>query len=677
MPFHPWIPALIIAVDILVIPLWGAVPVACGLGCLAAGGLIYLGYGRRRHAEAQDGVTVFRPPSEELAPAAFRVLVPIANPATAGALIRIAGRLAGARGGDVLALQVTVVPEPVPLDAGRGRAETGRKTLERALAVANAENLPVQTMTRVARSVAQGILDTAAEEETALIVLGWAGPTGSRAPSLGRIADAVLRDAPCDVLVVRGEDSAGLQRILVPTAGGPHALAAARLAATLAQGYDASVTFLCVQVGPASPRQMKECEDRITDTLKGLDLEPSTALKAIQASSVVEGIVQEALHHDVVLLGVSEESLLDRIIFGSIPLQVATRVPNTALVQGYRGLTGLWTRRALRAIRNALPFLGEEEQLELHRELARGAQPGIDFFVFIVLSCIIAAVGLLLDSPAVVIGAMLVGPLMSPVLAFSLGLVMGDLRLIRFATEAVFKGVALVFIMSAFIGLLSPLKSVTGQLLAQSRPTLLDMIVALAAGTAGAYALARRDVSAALPGVAVAATLMPALATVGLGLALRDARVAGGAFLLFLTNIAAISLAGGIVFLLLGVRPQSLHRESRRRLGRRLAGSLLLLLVIAVPLGITMANTARDTARARMIRQVLEQRMTNEAQLVDLEVERENGALSVVATMRVTEEIDRDAISELATSLSDRLGVPVHLEVIALPVVRSAPSPKP
>jgi uncharacterized hydrophobic protein (TIGR00271 family) len=311
------------------------------------------------------------------------------------------------------------------------------------------------------------------------------------------------------------------------------------------------------------------------------------------------------------------------------------------------------------------------EQLEVRRELARGARPGTNFFVLIVLACVMAATGLLMNSPAVVIGAMLVAPLMSPIQAFSLGLVLGDLRLIRFSTEAIFKGIVLAILISAFIGLLSPLKVITDEMLAQSRPTLLDLLVALAAGTAGAYAMARKDVSAALPGVAVAASLTPPLAVIGLSLSMGDVQVAGGAMLLFATNIAAISLAGGIVFLLVGFRPQARDPASRRRLGRRLTASLLLLLAIALPLGAMMARTAGDTAQEQAVRLALNQHLAATARLVDLEVEREGASLIVVATVRGTEAMAQEAVDEMAQAMSEQLGGAVELELCFLPAVRS------
>jgi uncharacterized hydrophobic protein (TIGR00271 family) len=676
LPFHPWVPALAIAVDALVtIPLWGLVPVVCVAGALLVGIIVYLAYARGHHIESQEGVIVFRPPAADHAAERYRILVPIANPDTAATLLRVAGRLAEFNGGEALALQVVVVPETVPLEAGQQRAKMSQAILEKALAIANAESLPLETMTRAARSVGQGILDTAVEEKVDMILLGWQGPTHSRDTSLGRIADTVLRDAPCDVLIMRGEHAPLPKTILVPTAGGPHASAAARLATLMMKALQAKVTLAYIQPQPTTAKQIEEDRHRIAEMVEDLSITPPPTQKVIQAPSVVEGIVQEAQDHDLVLLGVSEESLLDRVVFGSVPLQVAVRVKAAALVQGYQGVTRIWTRRLLQALRNTLPVLGREERLEVQLEIGRGAQPGVNFFVLIFLSCIMASLGLLLNSSAIVIGAMLVGPLMTPIMAFSVGLVTGNLRAIRFSTEAILKGVALVVIISASIGLLSPLKTVTDVMMANSQPNLLDLAVALVSGMAGAYALARKDVSAALPGVAVAAALTPPLATMGLSLAMGNVQVAGGAFLLFVTNIAAISLAAGVVFLLLGIRPRDAGAESRKRLRQRLIASLFLLAVVAVPLGVIMAGIVQDTTQEQAVRETITQHLdADDGQLVALEIEQQQETLLIVATVRSSQVLDEEAVNYLAERLSEHLKRPIHLEVVTLPVVRSIPT---
>jgi uncharacterized hydrophobic protein (TIGR00271 family) len=679
LPFHPWVPGLTLAVDVLIGLLWGPAYLAWAAGCLGVGTLVYLLYARGHHIEAQEGVTVFKPPPEERSEVGYRVLVPIANPATAGTLLHLAGVLARQQAGEVLALQAVVVPDQVPLEAGHLRARAGRALLERAMTQASEEGFALQTMTRVTHSVAQGILDTAREEKVDLILVGWRGYTRSFGASMGPIIDAVMRDAPCDVLVVRGREWEQVNRILVPTAGGPHALIAAQLAMLLSETYGAQVTVLYVQLGRATPEQVEENQQIVAQTLAGLEFSHPPEQKVIIADSVVDGIVREAEGYDLVLLGASEEGLFDQLVFGSIPQQIAARVPKTAvIVRHYGGPTEFWTRKMMRGLFHLFPRLNVEEQLEVREVMNNGAQPGVNYFVLIVLSCIIATLGLLLNSGAVVIGAMLVAPLMSPILAFSLGLVLGDVRLIRLSIEAVFKGVASAIIIAVFIGVLSPFKELTGEIMARTQPTLLDLAVALASGMAGAYALARKDVSAALPGVAIAAALMPPLGTVGLGLALGDARVAGGAFLLFVTNIAAISLAGVLVFVLLGIRPQTWRPEARRQIWRGLIGFILLLVVIAIPLAVIMGGIVRDTATRQTIQEVLKVQVASQGgELVEFEYREEKDDLAVIATVRSTQPFDQAVVDHLAKALSGRLDEPTTLEVVVLPAIRSAPSSAP
>ncbi len=678
LPFHPWVPALVLAVDFLAVLVAGPGPLLGAVALLGLGGLVYVVYGRGQRIEAQEGITVFRPEGEEPSAAGFRVLVPIADPESAGKLLGIAGDLAVARGGDVVALHVVTVPEPVPLEAGRWRAGTERDRLEAAVGEAQAAGLPVHALTRVARNVSRGIVDAALDEGADLIVLGWRAERRARLVSPGPIVDAVMQDAPCDVVALRREGPRRVRSLLVPTAGGPHARSAARLALQLTEAWQAQVTLLYVHPGPASEAGMAESRSRLAATVEGLEGADRVEQKVISAPDVLEELVAEAKKHDLVLVGVSREGLFDRIVFGSLPLQLASRVPAVALVQGYQGLAGIWMRRVLRVVQGWLPALSRDEQLDVRQMLARDSRPGVDYFVLIVLSCVIASLGLLMDSPALVIGAMLVAPLMSPVLGFALGLVEGDLRLLRLSVEAVFKGATLAALVAAFVGVLSPLKIVTPEMLAQSRPNLLDMAVALASGMAGAYAVARKDVSAALPGVAIAATLTPALATMGVGASGGDFRVAAGALLLFVTNIAAIVLAAGLVFLVLGMRPGSWGEESKRQLRQRLIAILLALLVVAVPLALIMVGVVRDAGLEREARDVLSRELSGiDGELVAVEIERQDGYVLVAATARAAGTPSQDEVDRLAAVVSEELDRTVWLEMAILPIVRSAPMEAP
>ncbi len=669
-----WIPSLALGLDLLALTLWEPFHLLTGAFCLGLGGALYLAYGRRHHhGEAAEEAHLPSGPGRH-ARSGYRVLAPIANPATARMLISLAGVLARHEDGEVIVLRVVVVPDQVPLEEGRAQAEQDAHFMDQAESLAAEEGFTVRTLSRVAHNVAQGILDTAREEDADLILLGWRGYSRAFGASLGPVIDRVIRDAPCDVTVAQGEEWEAAQKILVPTAGGPHAPIAAQLAMMLSQTYGSQVTALHVQLGRATSEQMEESRRRVAETLEGLDFSQPPEKKVIVAESVVEGVIQEAQGYDLVLLGASEEGLFDQFVFGSIPQQIAARVSKTAvIVRRYGERSEPWGRRVLRRMVRTFPRLNVEEQLELREILSNSAQPGVNYFVLIVLSSIIATLGLLLDSAAVVIGAMLVAPLMSPILGFSLGIVLGDVRLIRLAVEAVFKGVVLALTLAVLIGIVSPFRELTGEVLARTQPNLLDLTVALASGMAGAYALARKEVSAALPGVAIAAALMPPLCVAGVGLSLGEANIAVGAFLLFLANIAAISLAGVIVFFTLGIRSQTWQPESRGRLRRALVGFVLLVLVIAVPLGVIVTSILQDTATQRTIRDVLEKHTTgSEQELITFEYRSEDEqGVAVIATMRSLEPLDQAAVDEISAELGSRLDRPVTLDVIRLPFTRS------
>jgi uncharacterized membrane protein len=143
---------------------------------------------------------------------------------------------------------------------------------------------------------------------------------------------------------------------------------------------------------------------------------------------------------------------------------------------------------------------------------------------------------------------------------------------------------------------------------------------------------------------------------------------------LFVTNIAAISLAGGTVFLLLGFRPQAWGPESRRRLRQRMFASLLLLLAIALPLGAVMGSIVRDAAQRQAAQEVLaEFAVARESRLVGLEVTPRKTDLLIIATLQSTELFDRETVHEVQTVLSGQLGRPVQLEIVILPTIRLTP----
>lgn len=217
------------------------------------------------------------------------------------------------------------------------------------------------------------------------------------------------------------------------------------------------------------------------------------------------------------------------------------------------------------------------------------------FFILLVLSTIIAAGGLLGNSSAVIIGAMIVAPLMTPMMAASVAIITGDGRNVIRSVAIVLVGVAVVMAIGYLLtGAFPAGAAITPEVKARTAPRILDLIIALAAGAAGAFALGREDVSDALPGVAIAVSLVPPLAAAGICLAAGEPGLAGGAFLLFLTNFVAIVAAGVVLLALMGYPRVALGRVSTAARRRSIAVILVSIVVVSIPLGIQSYRVASD-----------------------------------------------------------------------------------
>lgn len=206
------------------------------------------------------------------------------------------------------------------------------------------------------------------------------------------------------------------------------------------------------------------------------------------------------------------------------------------------------------------------------------------FYAMLTLSVVVAVMGLWLDSAAVVIGAMLLAPLMQPVLAagacLSMALFNKSLSALLKVALATVWCIGIAFVISAILGE----TDFTGEIDARTQPDIKDLVVALAAGAAGAYATVRADASSSLPGVAVAVALVPPVATVGIAAQVGDWEKAQGALLLYITNLAAIIFASIVVFVVTGFVPPRRLSDNLMRLTIAAVGLAAVVIVIAVPL---------------------------------------------------------------------------------------------
>lgn len=204
-----------------------------------------------------------------------------------------------------------------------------------------------------------------------------------------------------------------------------------------------------------------------------------------------------------------------------------------------------------------------ERRQSVVKDLTAGSESGIRFYLLLSTSALIAAFGLIANSTAVIIGAMLVSPLMTPIIGSSLGLVIGDTRLFANSLRSIVVGTVLAIFFSALLGFLPLALEATPEMLSRVRPTLLDLFVAILAGFAGSYAMIDEKVSPALPGVAIATAIVPPLANTGICLSLGYYSGAFGSFMLFFANFLSILLVASVTFILAGMSPSANLKKNK------------------------------------------------------------------------------------------------------------------
>lgn len=325
----------------------------------------------------------------------------------------------------------------------------------------------------------------------------------------------------------------------------------------------------------------------------------------------------------------------------------------------------------LDSMRPSNRVMSEEERELVAGELFWG--PGewrqhiVRFFVLIVLSTLLAAFGLVANSVAVIIGAMLVAPLMTPILGTAAALLLADLRLLAANVVILAAGTfaaVMTGVVITWLGLQSVADpaSLPSEILGRTQPSLLDLGVAVAAGLAGGYVLTHPRASSSLPGVAIAVALVPPLATSGILFQLGAGAEARGAFLLFLTNLIAIVLSAIVVMLISGFVPPEIRLEGFRHARIGLIVSAVLLVAVSIPLTIHTVSVVQDQRFSQTVaRQVSE--WDPNATIEDLFADLQPGGRAVVELTVSTTSIGQQPAWQLADSLSEETGRVVSVEI--------------
>ena len=289
-----------------------------------------------------------------------------------------------------------------------------------------------------------------------------------------------------------------------------------------------------------------------------------------------------------------------------------------------------------------------------------------NFFVLLLLATVIATYGLISDSTASVIGAMIVAPLMGPIMATAAAVVMGSaeraLRSLALVVAGVFSVIGLSMALTWLVPDVAISFTENSQLVSRIAPGLLSLLTALASGAAGAFITAREEIADSMGGVAIAISLVPPLCVVGIALRMGEFGAASGALMLFITNFLAILLAGGLTFLLGGLGRLAITNDDMRTRRNAFIVVIVATLLIAIPLTITSYNVVNNA-------------LENRAALREVDTWLEGASYHIIAvnvndrTVVVTVDGDGELrpLKELANTLAVTLKRPVVVNLRVVP----------
>ena len=322
-------------------------------------------------------------------------------------------------------------------------------------------------------------------------------------------------------------------------------------------------------------------------------------------------------------------------------------------IKNARILKFFWLK-IIRFIRK--PLLNQVDELyirKLDRELCQDATWNLNYIILTISSCLIATFGLISNSTAVIIGAMLVAPLMLPLRALAFGALEGNFTLFKRAFWSIFWATILSLIVSYMAGDAANIPQFGSEVLSRTQPNLVDLGIAVVAGGISSFAKVRKGVSDVLAGTAIAVALMPPLCVVGLALSQQQLPVAKGAFILYLTNLLGITLSCMMVFILAGYT----------RISHALAWTLALTGVLVLPLGASFVELVRQAKLTQGVTDALNTTITV-SEGVDkavIEVDWTANPPVVYILLQTNKEVFPNQVDLVEEFIEKRMGQPFKL----------------
>ena len=268
----------------------------------------------------------------------YRILVPLHNPDHVIPLMKLAVPIARVHEGEIIVLGVIDVPKNLPPHEGMRFVHHKTPLLRKAIEYGNDQGVETRSAIRIAHQVWDGILHTAETEKATLVLMGWKGFTTTRDRIMGEVTDKVVRLAPCDLITVKLMGDRPIRRILITTAGGPHAALAAEYVGIYhdAEGFEVTCGYVVEPNADADDRET--ARQWIQKTIHLTNLEGKADMRLLEGKRVASTLVRAAADYDLVVLGASKEGVFSNVLFGEIPEKVARYAQTPVMiVQRYEG----------------------------------------------------------------------------------------------------------------------------------------------------------------------------------------------------------------------------------------------------------------------------------------------------------------------------------------------------
>jgi len=316
------------------------------------------------------------------------------------------------------------------------------------------------------------------------------------------------------------------------------------------------------------------------------------------------------------------------------------------------------------------PFhIDKERQNKVYKEIKENAKGDFDFFVLTIFSVIIITLGLIVNSSAVVIGGMLLAPLVWPVLTLSLAIIKGKSGLLQNSVSTLLKSTIVILLISFVLGFISPDYTLKGsEFISRTSPTIFELFIALAAGFVGAFVITYPKIGAAIAGVVVAAALVPPIAVMGLSVSHGNLEMAGGAFILYLSNLIAVTFSASVLFFVSKFKgPSSEIGQDKRKSNIR--WSLIFLIIMAIPLLLITSEAIKEKNQQNVIRQIINAKFST-ATITSVDIEDKNEIVIIDVTIQHSDILTENQVNNLAEILSLKMKKSVVPRITVVPIVK-------